>query len=79
MRSTHAHSARTVAKLYSLVHGHPYLTRKALYIMAGSSPSASPGYFFEHAIDDTGPFGDHLRQYLLRLQGKPELIAAFRR
>ena len=27
----------------------------------------------------SGPFGDHLRYYLLRLQGKPELIAMLRR
>jgi hypothetical protein len=67
------------AKLYNLVHGHPYLTRKALYVMAGSAPSASPADFFEHAIDDRGPFGDHLRYYLLKLQGKPELIEGFRR
>jgi hypothetical protein len=68
-----------VARLYGLVHGHPYLTRKALYILAGTTPTASPQHFFDHATDDSGPFGDHLRYYLLRLQGKPELIAAFRR
>jgi hypothetical protein len=33
---------------------------------------------FAHAIDDAGPFGDHLRYYLLRLQGKPELMSALR-
>ena len=32
----------------------------------------------KNATDDAGPFGDHLRYYLLRLQGKPELIAALR-
>jgi hypothetical protein len=68
-----------LAKLYTLVHGHPYLTRKALYITAGSNPSTSPGHIFEHATDDTGPFGDHLRYYLLRLHGKQELSEGLRR
>jgi hypothetical protein len=72
-------AAGDVEKLYSLVHGHPYLTRKALYILAGRTPTATPPQFFETATDDTGPFGDHLRYYLLRLQNKPELIGAFRR
>ena len=30
------------------------------------------------ASEDSGPFGDHLRYYLLRLQRKPELITALR-
>ena len=59
--------------------GHPYLTRKALYMLAGSSsPSCRVDELFDDAIDDTGPFGDHLRYYLLRLQRRPELIGALR-
>jgi hypothetical protein len=67
-----------VERLHALVHGHPYLTRKALYAVAGNSPAFSGPDFFAQAADDTGPFGDHLRSYLLRLQRKPELIAALR-
>src|SRR4030095_6068980 len=62
-----------VDRLYRLVRGHPYLTRKALYMAAGSSPSCSVDDLFAHAQDDAGPFGDHLRDYLLRLQRKQDL------
>jgi hypothetical protein len=68
-----------VGRLYALVQGHPYLTRKALYLAAGSAAMISARDLFARATDDAGPFGDHLKYYLLRLQGKPELIAALRR
>jgi hypothetical protein len=67
-----------VERLYALVQGHPYLTRKALYMVASKTPSSGVDDLFAHAIDDAGPFGDHLRYYLLRLQGKPQLISALR-
>jgi len=67
-----------VQRLYALIGGHPYLTRKALYMLAGNTPTSSVDDLFAHATDDTGPFGDHLRYYLLRLQRKPELIAMLR-
>ena len=65
-----------VTRLYGTIGGHPYLTRKALYLVAGSTPAIGIDELFAHATEDTGPFGDHLRYYLLRLQGRPELIAA---
>ena len=67
-----------VQRLYALIGGHPYLTRKALYMLAGNTPTSSVDDLFAHATEDTGPFGDHLRYYLLRLQRKPELIAMLR-
>lgn len=67
-----------VDRLYSLVRGHPYLTRKALYMAAGSTPTCSVDELFATAKDDRGPFGDHLRDYLLRLQRKTDLIPAIR-
>ena len=67
-----------VERLYHLVHGHPYLTRKALYMVAGSTPTCSVDELFASAKDDRGPFGDHLRDYLLRLQRKTDLIPAIR-
>ena len=67
-----------IQRLYALVRGHPYLTRKALYVVAGSTPACGIEELFAQATEDTGPFGDHLRYYLLRLQGKPELISALR-
>jgi hypothetical protein len=68
---------RDVERLYTLVQGHPYLTRKALYLVASRTPSSGVHELFVSATADAGPFGDHLRYYLLRLQGKPDLIAAF--
>ena len=67
-----------VKRLYALIGGHPYLTRKALYMVAGNTPTSSVDDLFARATEDTGPFGDHLRYYLLRLQRKPELIAMLR-
>jgi hypothetical protein len=71
-------SGGDVERLYRLVGGHPFLTRKALYMAAGSAPTCSAGELFAHAREDTGPFGDHLRDYLLRLQRKQDLIPALR-
>jgi len=67
-----------IQRLYTLIGGHPYLMRKALYELASSSPSCTLDELFDEASEDSGPFGDHLRYYLLRLQRKPELIAALR-
>ena len=69
---------RIINRLYTLIGGHPYLTRKALYVLASSSPSCTIEQLFDTASEDTGPFGDHLRYYLFRLQRKPELITALR-
>jgi len=71
-------SGGDIERLYRLVRGHPFLTRKALYMAAGSAPTCSVGELFAHAREDTGPFGDHLRDYLLRLQRKQDLIPALR-
>jgi len=65
-------------RLYELVGGHPYLTRKALYMVASAAPSCSFDELLARATEDNGPFGDHLRYYLLRLHGKPDLISALR-
>ncbi len=67
-----------VQRLYALIRGHPYLTRKALYVLASSAPACGIEELVVQATEDNGPFGDHLRYYLLRLQRKPELISAFR-
>ncbi len=67
-----------VDRLYGLLGGHPFLTRKALYGVASSAPAYTVDALIDIAAEDTGPFGDHLNYYLLRLQLKPELIAAFR-
>ena len=43
-----------------------------------SSPDRTLDELFDEASEDSGPFGDDLRDYLLRIQRKPELIAALR-
>ena len=37
-------------------------------MVASSAPTLGVDDLFAHATEDTGPFGDHLRYYLLRLQ-----------
>jgi hypothetical protein len=60
------------ARLNRLLGGHPYLTRRALYLLA-SGRSAAEALFAE-ATTERGPFGDHLRYHLFRMQGQPELV-----
>ncbi len=64
------------ARLHLLVAGHPYLTRRALYLLAQERYTAQE--FFETAALDNGPFGDHLRYHLLRLSNKPDQMKAMR-
>jgi hypothetical protein len=53
--------------------GHPYLVRRALYLVA--SGQWTVGRLLDAVVDDRGPFGDHLRYHLFRMNDKPELIA----
>ncbi len=59
-----------VTQLTELLAGHPFLTRKALYLIASNQLSISD--LFDKATDDQGPFGDHLRYHLFRLSKKPD-------
>jgi AAA-like domain/TIR domain len=63
-------------QLMALLNGHPYLARRALYLVA--SEMISVAALFDTAIDDRGPFGDHLRYHLFRLHTKPELVQGLR-
>jgi hypothetical protein len=59
-------------QLYELVGGHPYLTRRAFYQLAGT-----PGMreaLFRDAAAERGPFADHLRYHLFRMNDQPELV-----
>jgi AAA domain-containing protein/TIR domain-containing protein len=58
--------------LMELVGGHPYLVRRALYLVASERISTED--LFTHATEDQGPFGDHLRQHLFRLCGDNDLL-----
>ena len=63
-------------QLMTLVGGHPYLVRRALYLVASQRISAND--LFAHAVDDHGPFGDHLRHHLFRLYQSDELLQGMR-
>ncbi|MEP7133677.1 MAG: AAA-like domain-containing protein [Chloroflexota bacterium] len=67
-------SAGQVAKISELLGGHPYLTRKALYLTA--SKRATFDEIVKNASEDDGPFGDHLRNHLFRMSDHQELKSA---
>jgi hypothetical protein len=64
------------SELMDLLSGHPYLVRRALYLVA--TQLITPPDLFASATTDRGPFGDHLRHHLWRLHDKPELIRGLR-
>ena len=63
-----------VQRLYSLLGGHPYLTRQALYRAAVGE--SAPESLLVNATDENGPFGDHLRRHLTRFSERPDLTRA---
>lgn len=60
-----------VQQLYDLLGGHPYLTRRALYLVASQRDKFTE--IVDNAYEDNGPFGDHLRNYLFRMGGQEKL------
>jgi hypothetical protein len=60
-------------ELFDLLGGHPYLTRRALYLVAGRRDTFTE--LIENACEDNGPFGDHLRNYLFRMGDQDKLKA----
>jgi len=60
------------ARLNNLLSGHPYLTRRALYLLASGRSTTEA--LFSQAAAERGPFGDHLRYHLFRMNGQPELV-----
>jgi hypothetical protein len=63
--------------LHALVGGQPYLSRLALYRL-NAEPRLTFSQLDERAADPEGPFGEHLRSLLLRLQGRSGLLDAMR-
>lgn len=55
-------TAKEEQQLMKLAHGHPYLVRRALYLVASQRMTVTD--LFAHASDQRGPFGDHLRALL---------------
>ncbi len=66
-----------VEQLMTLVGGHPYLTRVALYQIARGRMTLEK--LQQIAPTEEGPYSDHLRRHLLNLQENPKLLAAFKR
>ena len=67
---------RQEQQLMALLNGHPYLTRRALYLVA--SQRITSNRVFTEAANGNGPFGDHLRYHLFRLNNQEELIQGLR-
>lgn len=65
---------KQIDKLVELLSGHPFLTRLALYLVATGKIDVET--LFDRAVEDNGPFGDHLRYYLLHIQERPDLKQA---
>ncbi|NEP59478.1 MAG: TIR domain-containing protein [Symploca sp. SIO2G7] len=70
----HWHSSQ-VEQLMTMVGGHPYLVRVALYHLAQQQLSLEK--LLSTAPTEAGIYGDHLRRHLWTLQQHPELAAAF--
>lgn len=65
-------TAGQVQQLNGLLNGHPYLVRRALYLVA--SQQLGFGELFAQAAKDQGPFGDHLRYHLFRIYDKKDMV-----
>ena len=63
-------------RLQEMLNGHPYLVRRALYLVATERISIKD--LFAQAADERGPFGDHLRYHLFRMYKKEELVKGMR-
>jgi hypothetical protein len=64
--------------IYMLVGGHPFLVRRALYLTGGAQSRMTVTDLVRSAADDMGPFGDHLRYYMLRISSKPQIVNGLR-
>ncbi|MFN2200651.1 MAG: AAA-like domain-containing protein, partial [Caldilineaceae bacterium] len=63
--------------LFDLLAGQPYLTRLALYYIVGP-PAMSFADLTAQATSSEGPFGDHLKALLFKLERYPGLLDALR-
>jgi hypothetical protein len=71
-RQRMALTAADAELLWSLVGGQPYLTRLALHRL-NTTPGLTLARLDETAAEPEGPFGEHLRSLLIRMQRRPEL------
>lgn len=66
-------TAQQVQQVFDLLAGHPYLTRRALYLVANQRVSCKE--LLKNSREDNGPFGDHLRNCLFRMGNQKNLKA----
>ena len=71
-RHNNALNPQELQSLMEWMGGHPYLVRKALYLVASGEMSAAE--VFASATAERGPFGDHLRYHLFRMDDKAPLV-----
>jgi hypothetical protein len=69
-------SSREVGQLMSMVCGHPYLVRKALYCITRGTLTLAQ--FLKEAPTEAGLYSDHLRRHLLNLSEDKLLAAAMK-
>ena len=65
-----------IEKLVVMLGGHPYLIQQALYHLWHQDISLDR--LLENAPTGSGVYSDHLRQYLGKIQKRPELAAALK-
>jgi AAA-like domain len=69
-------SSKDLTSLMTMLGGHPYLIRLALYYL--SSERVSLSRLLQEAPTQAGLYSDHLQSYLVILQQSPELADALR-
>jgi len=69
-------TAADVARLMSMLGGHPYLVRAALYEIARGEISLE--HLLQIAPTEGGLYGEHLRRHLLTLEEDEKLLAAMK-
>jgi AAA domain-containing protein/TIR domain-containing protein len=67
---------KNLEPFFELLNGHPYLTRKALYLLI--SENLTWENLYQHAADDQGPFADNLRRQLWFIQEDDVLQSVLR-
>ena len=70
-------NASQVEQLMTMVGGHPFLVRVALYDIAQQDMTLEQ--LLQEAPTEAGLYGDHLRRHLWNLQQRPELVEAVKR
>ncbi|GAX37132.1 AAA-like domain-containing protein [Nodularia sp. NIES-3585] len=74
----HWENSQNTESLMAMVGGHPYLIRLALYHLVGRGGLAGNlQAVLVQAATTAGIYHEYLRQYVLVLQGEPELATAF--